>query len=117
MCAFYDLPVSTHSRLKAAGTTLSAAAVRNRVSTHSRLKAAGWIRQAKLPKNIRFNTQPPEGGWRRPRDSARMRDRFNTQPPEGGWNKMQQTPDKTRVSTHSRLKAAGSFYSYLILHG
>ena len=61
---FYILPVSTHSRLKAAGTTLSrfskktccfntqppeggwfiidsAEAVFNKVSTHSRLKAAG----------------------------------------------------------------------------
>ena len=33
------------------------------VSTHSRLKAAGTIRQAEDLINHGFNTQPPEGGW------------------------------------------------------
>ena len=77
-----------------------------------------------------FNTQPPEGGWRRgcrgrggtavsthsrlkaagavgQLDNLQLAG-FNTQPPEGGW------PDCPRrglrgcaVSTHSRLKAAG----------
>ena len=33
------------------------------VSTHSRPKAAGGIQSAFLPPLMRFNTQPPEGGW------------------------------------------------------
>ena len=35
--------------------------------------------------NARFNTQPPEGGWRTPRSPATSLCGFNTQPPEGGW--------------------------------
>ena len=33
------------------------------VSTHSRLKAAGSFRYAPTAKTGGFNTQPPEGGW------------------------------------------------------
>ena len=33
------------------------------VSTHSRPKAAGLLFQAYVPISLRFNTQPPEGGW------------------------------------------------------
>ena len=33
----------------------------------------------------RFNTQPPEGGWTRPRAAGQDWQSFNTQPPEGGW--------------------------------
>ena len=33
---------------------------------------------------------------------------FNTQPPEGGWDDKPKEDDKPKVSTHSRLKAAGS---------
>ena len=54
-----------------------------------------------------FNTQPPEGGWRHRRDSARVRDRFNTQPPEGGWAIGAIPRVCETVSTHSRPKAAG----------
>ena len=101
------LCVSTHSRPKAAGLSLTPyieslmfqhTAARRRlvlslfyplknstVSTHSRPKAAGLAEKSTFQRIFGFNTQPPEGGWRRPRDSARMRDRFNTQPPEGGW--------------------------------
>ena len=32
-----------------------------------------------------FNTQPPEGGWHRRRGRQRPQCGFNTQPPEGGW--------------------------------
>ena len=35
--------VSTHSRLKAAGTMLDEHIKQMTVSTHSRLKAAGWV--------------------------------------------------------------------------
>ena len=77
--------VSTHSRLKAAGYWDVGAAMRAHVSTHSRLKAAGWPIYYKfkdisvsthsrlkaagrtatgyISSSIRFNTQPPEGGW------------------------------------------------------
>ena len=34
-------------------------------------------------------------------------DSFNTQPPEGGWDDKPKEDDKPKVSTHSRLKAAG----------
>ena len=33
--------------------------------------------------------------------------RFNTQPPEGGWRPWERIPDIYGVSTHSRPKAAG----------
>ena len=33
--------------------------------------------------------------------------RFNTQPPEGGWQPTLFHADRRNVSTHSRLKAAG----------
>ena len=32
-----------------------------------------------------FNTQPPEGGWRKLHRYIFPVDSFNTQPPEGGW--------------------------------
>ena len=79
-----DMAVSTHSRLKAAGITNAVSCKWILVSTHSRLKAA----ESKLgsPRyQFRFNTQPPEGGWRT-RWFAMLSDYcFNTQPPEGGW--------------------------------
>ena len=55
--------VSTHSRLKAAGSTPQQTRFKLNVSTHSRLKAAGGsvgIVKSGIPC---FNTQPPEGGW------------------------------------------------------
>ena len=56
-----------------------------------------------------FNTQPPEGGWTmyQPFFGPLIRC-FNTQPPEGGWLESQGYHyDEAKVSTHSRLKAAG----------
>ena len=35
------------------------------VSTHSRLKAAGYLKINQSQHIASFNTQPPEGGWRR----------------------------------------------------
>ena len=55
-----------------------------------------------------FNTQPPEGGCKRPRwliDSWRS---FNTQPPEGGCRRSTTHPSKRKVSTHSHPKVAAS---------
>ena len=34
---------------------------------------------------MRFNTQPPEGGWGRQTQTNTQPAGFNTQPPEGGW--------------------------------
>ena len=55
------------------------------VSTHSRPKAAGTTKQSETTPTCRFNTQPPEGGWR-----AAVMMRLGD-----------------AVSTHSRPKAAG----------
>ena len=55
------------------------------VSTHSRLKAAGSQNTANMRFKIRFNTQPPEGGWLTGYMSLFHVQSFNTQPPEGGW--------------------------------
>ena len=62
-----DTPVSTHSRLKAAGRVKSYPIKTETVSTHSRLKAAGICKHKKLVYVLCFNTQPPEGGWPFPR--------------------------------------------------
>ena len=78
--------VSTHSRLKAAGSPQNLMYDGYNVSTHSRLKAAGrlWLLVLHMV-------------WC-----------FNTQPPEGGWIPSKAAPNVIIVSTHSRLKAAGS---------
>ena len=55
-----------------------------------------------------FNTQPPEGGWLTGLPFAASCRCFNTQPPEGGWPyRYHGNGDVFKVSTHSRLKAAG----------
>ena len=115
--------VSTHSRLKAAGSLLNAdfpiapcfntqppeGGWRNisligraaLVSTHSRLKAAGLpnsLRPSPLPS---FNTQPPEGGWIRIASLLVSKRRFNTQPPEGGWSPSPQDFHRVAVFQHT----------------
>ena len=55
-----------------------------------------------------FNTQPPEGGWFFPENTVPHPLRFNTQPPEGGWTYATASTGHSRVSTHSRPKAAGA---------
>ena len=55
------------------------------VSTHSRLKAAGTRQVSILCTIGSFNTQPPEGGWYHQRYLSDTSASFNTQPPEGGW--------------------------------
>ncbi len=63
--------------------------------------------------DLSFNTQPPEGGWVPISSIARSHNGFNTQPPEGGWVGGQAVALVVRpVSTHSRLKAAGSLLQY-----
>ena len=78
------------------------------VSTHSRLKAAGHHDVAADGKCEGFNTQPPEGGWGILADTGGAAKSFNTQPPEGGWEIKKIALAWKEVSTHSRLKAAGS---------
>ena len=62
-CSYYYKMVSTHSRLKAAGTGGPPLLTRSSVSTHSRLKAAGSRNTLQFTYSLCFNTQPPEGGW------------------------------------------------------
>ena len=54
-----------------------------------------------------FNTQPPEGGWGLRLTANEIAKGFNTQPPEGGWWIKKGWFFNLKVSTHSRLKAAG----------
>ena len=115
--------VSTHSRLKAAGNCIYShtesvmfqhtAACRRlegwlhpnghngTVSTHSRLKAAGGFRPVAAGPLRGFNTQPPEGGWDRPRAGRRDKNGFNTQPPEGGWAFVDLSAEKYGVFQHT----------------
>ena len=68
------------------------------------------IRLAAFLPAPRFNTQPPEGGWlSNGIFDILAEEGFNTQPPEGGWLHIVADPDRFAVvSTHSRLKAAGT---------
>ena len=77
--------VSTHSRLKAAGPFPKDCSDQKAVSTHSRLKAAGKMCRLGFCVHACFNTQPPEGGWSVSMQLLLFRQGFNTQPPEGGW--------------------------------
>ena len=63
--------VSTHSRPKAAGHKQRMIELRHRVSTHSRPKAAGDWCVNQYRHLVRFNSQPPEGGWTIKRVSIR----------------------------------------------
>ena len=63
---------------------------------------------SKQARKLRFNTQPPEGGWCLYFITQSSIQCFNTQPPEGGWRLVADLPKGVQlVSTHSRLKAAG----------
>ena len=99
--------VSTHSRPKAAGSDTSTLNQHGEFQhTAARRRLAGQIHQQ--PRMARFNTQPPEGGWRAPKPMCGGWSSFNTQPPEGGWVETPNTSKPVLVSTHSRPKAAGS---------
>ena len=99
--------VSTHSRLKAAGSDVPNFIGSVAVSTHSRLKAAGCKKRYAVQPLQSFNTQPPKGGWISKFFSGFAHESFNTQPPKGGWSKIYPCILVDDVSTHSRLKAAG----------
>ena len=81
------------------------------VSTHSRLKAAGCNISKNLKYQESFNTQPPKGGWLNRSAMGLNLSGFNTQPPKGGWVIHYILLRFLRVSTHSRLKAAGAIRS------
>ena len=69
----------------------------------------GWrIRLPSFVQRSGFNTQPPEGGWGRYCPISATGACFNTQPPEGGWDAIRDLINALWVSTHSRPKAAGS---------
>ena len=79
-----------------------------RVSTHSRPKAAGsTVSDVNLTRKC-FNTQPPEGGWAVFSSTSISRLKFQ----HTAARRRLATPSKVRrlvrfVSTHSRPKAAG----------
>ncbi len=75
----------------------------------------GWRRKGRRKfYRRRFNTQPPEGGWRRKGRRKFYRRRFNTQPPEGGWEEISVLIEQVAsVSTHSRPKAAGGYIAHV----
>ena len=99
--------VSTHSRLKAAGKEFGYSLADIKVSTHSRLKAAGFIKvHLVIFKNVSTHSRLKAAGIFRSAGVCRD-DGFNTQPPEGGWFKDKNSSTVEVVSTHSRLKAAG----------
>ena len=79
------MPVSTHSRPKAAGKMQKVRFLVWVVSTHSRPKAAGTAHRLGCLVCDCFNTQPPEGGWNPSPCLWSPSACFNTQPPEGGW--------------------------------
>ena len=128
----YDdrLPVSTHSRPKAAGAQRQPAQSLSKDSTHSRPKAAGYHRCPRcFHSSVSTHSRPKAAGRKKVIGEDKVH-RFNSQPPEGGWLEMiahkiarilfQLTAARRRldgrraglsredkVSTHSRPKAAG----------
>ena len=102
------LAVSTHSRLKAAGEQIFDTPSQRIVSTHSRLKAAGLVRQGRRGRRrVSTHSRLKAAGLPTGRKGFIGR-RFNTQPPEGGWRVFIAAAVVHVVSTHSRLKAAGA---------
>ena len=76
--------VSTHSHPKVAALIKIVEVISEGVSTHSHPKVAADSSETTSPFLLRFNTQPPEGGWLFTWLSYKMGSSFNTQPPEGG---------------------------------
>ena len=77
------------------------------VSTHSHPKVAAEAAPEPTLGDLRFNTQPPEGGCPLPeRPWQPAPPRFNTQPPEGGCLLKILHSTFCGVSTHSHPKVA-----------
>ena len=107
--------VSTHSRPKAAGTTVDRKDVQQ-ICFNTQPPEGGWYQYRSTMGNISsFNTQPPEGGWGGDPTLKGGSRSFNTQPPEGGWMARAGKRRDRQVSTHSRPKAAGSAFSCLTI--
>ena len=85
------------------------AGIRPSVSTHSRLKAAGTILILTLQAGICFNTQPPEGGWQVQQFFMAFHRAVSTHSrlKAAGNFACFVYFQFVKVSTHSRLKAAG----------
>ena len=65
----------------------------------------GWRTVSQSRNKTRsFNTQPPEGGWRRPAAKCDAGRSFNTQPPEGGWSFRWRTAAKMRRFQHTAAR-------------
>ena len=93
--------VSTHSRLKAAGSVCPVVQPFGGVSTHSRLKAAGG-KTSFLAKSILVSTHSRlKAAGRRPFELAADAHGFNTQPPEGGWPSSPPSPRKCTTFQHT----------------
>ena len=100
--------VSTHSRPKAAGVRIYRFRRDDQVSTHSRPKAAGSTSILSVSSSRRFNTQPPEGGWRADRRDKMQGTAVSTHSrPKAAGLPLDEFDGWLSVSTHSRPKAAG----------
>ena len=106
--AQYKRQVSTHSRPKAAGARPPPSSQYRAVSTHSRPKAAGPVGCTALPRRLRFNTQPPEGGWDKSCKMETVKLRFQHTAARRRLAPIERCfRSGVSVSTHSRPKAAG----------
>ena len=78
------------------------------VSTHSRLKAAGSASIRAVSEAICFNTQPPEGGWgKKVRFQIQIHYVSTHSRLKAAGQTVKRVGREDAVSTHSRLKAAG----------
>ena len=77
------------------------------VSTHSRLKAAGYAIICCLHNLTSFNTQPPEGGWLSTCGASRQQAVSTHSRLKAAGYRSTYRFFPVIVSTHSRLKAAG----------
>ena len=65
-----------------------------------------------------FNTQPPEGGWRRPYSATGRPSRircFNTQPPEGGWHCLSIKRGSMTLFQHTAARRRLGYFSCLVV--
>ena len=106
--------VSTHSRPKAAGSKFKNGAPVFNVSTHSRPKAAGNLEYLFVLQKQRFNTQPPEGGWKTSKGITMSFALFQHTAARRRLVLEKNEKDffYITVSTHSRPKAAGLSFGF-----
>ena len=116
LCAYLLWAVSTHSRPKAAGCTQVLDGGLAVVSTHSRPKAAGAFYFSARDVDGGFNTQPPEGGWAEIKKWKHIPQLFQHTAARRRLGSIAKIASRrSRVSTHSRPKAAGQkFFSRVV---